>query len=434
MHWDLFARYCLDFFALLPGAVICFAPVWEWIRTPRRTLPAIGAGLAVLMLADAAVCAFYQWNSNWFLLAELAVLFPLYHHMLSPTLSRWRTAFSFLMGTWLLEVSVLLSMVVNARAELSNTQSVCLFSTAGLCLVFIFGLGLFYCAFAVPWVSWLLRTFPFQRIWHIAWIPPALCTACYVFFLPRDPALVLKNLVQAVAILAILISLLLVFLLLYVFYRSGKEYMARLKLAQENHLLAMESQRYQELRAYVEHTRVLRHDFRQHLHVIVGLAEAGQLAQLQKYLRRYEDELSEARPTLCANAALDAIAGHYAAEARRKQIPAVWQISLPETLPLPEDEFCTMLGNLLENALRASCVLPPERRRLSVNAQMLSPAMLGLMVENTYDSRPNATPSGEGIGLTSVKTVVQKYNGSMTVETENDVFRISILLNFKSIE
>lgn len=153
------------------------------------------------------------------------------------------------MGTWLLEVSVLLSMVINARAELANTQPVCLASTAILCFVLTAGLGVFYCAVAAPWAAWLLRTFPSERIWRIAWILPALCTACYVFFLPRDPALVLKNRVQEVALLATFISLLLAFLLLYVFYRSGHEYLARLKLAQENHLLAMESQRYQELRA-----------------------------------------------------------------------------------------------------------------------------------------------------------------------------------------
>lgn len=429
MDRELFGRYLLDFSALYPGAVLCFAPVLEFLRKPRRTIPVAAAVLTALIFADAALCTRFRLNSNWFLLPELAVLFFLYCGTLTRTFSRWRAAFAFMTGTWLLEVSVLLSMVVNARAELGNTQPVCLYSTATLCIAFLVGLGAFYCAVSASWAAWLLRTFPSERIWCIAWILPALCTACYVFFLPRDPALVLKNRVQEVALLAIFISLILVFLLLYVFYRSGREYMVRLKLAQENHLLAMESQRYQELRAYMEQTRVLRHDFRQHLHVICGLAEAGQTEELQQYLRQYEGELSSARPTICANAALDAIAGHYELQARRTQIPVTWQISLPEKLPLPEEELCMVLGNLLENALRASAVLPPEQRRVNVTAQMLSPAMLGLIVENTYDERPNATPAGEGIGLTSVQTVVRKYAGQMTVETAGGVFRTNILLN-----
>ena len=34
----------------------------------------------------------------------------------------------------------------------------------------------------------------------------------------------------------------------------------------------------------MEQTRSLRHDFRQHLHVISGLTEAGQLDELKHYL------------------------------------------------------------------------------------------------------------------------------------------------------
>ena len=45
-----------------------------------------------------------------------------------------------------------------------------------------------------------------------------------------------------------------------------------------------------------EQTRHLRHDFRQHLLVIAGLTEAGQVDELKNYLHQYESELSEERP------------------------------------------------------------------------------------------------------------------------------------------
>lgn len=430
MDPELFWRYLLDFATLYPGAVLCFVPALEFLRTPRRTLPLAAAVLTALIVADAALCACFRWNSNHFMLAELAIVFFLYRRLFAPKFSRRRAAFSFLTGVWLVEVSVLLALIFNARAELGNTLPVCLPSTALLALALAAALGAVYCLTAARWIARLLRAFPAERIWRVAWLPLALCTVCYVFFLPRDPSIVLCERVQSVAVLAVLVSLLLVFLLLYALYCGGHEYLARLKLTQENHLLAMESQRYQELRAYVEQTRVLRHDFRQHLHVICGLAETGRLEELKDYLRQYEGELSAPRPTICANAALDAIAGHYELLSRRAHIPVKWQIALPETLPLPEEELCMMLGNLLENALRASESLPEEERRIDVGAQMPSPAMLALSVENTYDPRPGATPAGEGIGLVSVKAVVQRYGGGMTVETDGGVFRVNILLSF----
>ena len=70
-------------------------------------------------------------------------------------------------------------------------------------------------------------------------------------------------------------------------------------------------------------------------------------------------------------------------------------------------------------------------------ARMLSPAMLGLLVENRYDGvlkRQQGTlhsmkHDGMGIGLVSIQTAVSRYGGSMTVETENCLFRVNILLN-----
>lgn len=160
-------------------------------------------------------------------------------------------------------------------------------------------------------------------------------------------------------------------------YCVAREFTRNSRLDRENQLLAMESRWYIELQTYLDNTRHLRHDFRQHLHVIAGLTETGQLEELKNYLRQYESELSEHRPALCANAAVDALTGHYDHEAAQQGIPVEWKLELPRQLPMPEADLCTILGNLLENALHASRRLPPEQRKVQVMARMLSPAMLG---------------------------------------------------------
>ena len=74
---------------------------------------------------------------------------------------------------------------------------------------------------------------------------------------------------------------------------------------------------------------------------------------------------------------------------------------------------------------------------MSVVCQMLSPAMLGLIVENRYDGTLkrhgdtlySTRRSGCGMGLISVKSAVRKYNGQLTMSTENKTFRVHILLN-----
>lgn len=316
----------------------------------------------------------------------------------------------------------------------------CQASTALLCL----GLAALVCLLsaltAVPWTRWLLQEYESEGIWRAIWLLPAGYTGIYLLSMPRFPQeteLLLLDRVQEISVLTCLLPLGVYLLFLYLFYVIGRESARNLRLTEENHVLAVESHRYEQLRNYLEKTRTLRHDFRQHLRVISGLSEAGELEELRAYLRQCSGELAEERVTLCASPAVDAIAAYYDAAARRADISISWQLDLPQKLPLPEADLCMMLGNLLENALRASHALPPEQRRVQVICRMLSPGMLGLIVENRYDGvlrrrggkLLSTSHPGSGVGLLSVQTAVDRYQGRLSLETEDHTFRVNILLN-----
>lgn len=374
LDFSLFGRYFLDLAVFYPGAFLCLAPLWEHVKAPRRTAVLTAALVTVICLAAAALCAIFELDSNILLLPTLLAAFWLLRWRVGPEVSVSQTAFLFAVSCVMMAVCTLLSAVLNARAEVGNDAPACLVSTsliklglsAVLCIIFWFT--------AVQWSRWLLREYRGEAFWQSAWPLPTIYAAFLVFCMPLDPAVVLINRLMIISVLAVSISLLGIFLLLYEMYQVAREYTRSAQLDRENQLLAVESRRYTELRAYMEQTRHLRHDFRQHLHVIAGLTEA---------------------------------------------------------------DFCMMLGNLLENAFHASQKLPPEQRQVKVMARMLSPAMLGLLVENRYDGvlkRQQGTlhstkHDGMGIGLVSIQTAVSRYGGSMTVETENCLFRVNILLN-----
>ena len=199
----------------------------------------------------------------------------------------------------------------------------------------------------------------------------------------------------------------------------------------------MENARYRELREHMDATRQLRHDFRQHLHVIAGLNEAKEYDKLTAYLAEYEGRLASLHPILCANAALDAIAGHYQHIAESQNTKVFWRLELPERLPIDEVDLCMMLGNLMENALHAVCALPIDAREVTVISSMISGAMLGLSVENSYvgnivfgrNGLPIARKRGHGIGLPSVAATVKRYNGTLSVTAKDGVFGVNILLS-----
>ena len=437
MELALFGRYFLDFALLYPSAFLCLAALWEKLRTPRRTACIAAGCITLLCLGCAALCTVLGLNSNTFLPVIVLVSFWLLRWRVTPEVTVSQTAFLFSISAVMMAVCSLLSMVLNARAESSNPQTACLASTALLRLGLAAVLTVLFRFTAVQWSRWLLREYSGEAFWQSAWPLPALYAVFLVYCMPLDPAVVLVGRLKIISVLAVSISLFGIFLLLYEMYRVAKEFTRSSQLDRENQLLGMEARRYTELRTYMENTRRLRHDFRQHLHVIAGLTEAGQLEELKSYLHQYESELSEQRSALCANAAVDALAGHYDNEAKQQATPIEWKLELPRQLPLPEADLCTVLGNLLENALHASQRLPPEQRQVRVMARMLSPAMLGIVVENNYDGvlkkqsgiLHSTKHEGIGIGLVSIETAVRKYNGDLTVETKNNVFRANVLLN-----
>lgn len=391
---------------MLPAAVMVLMSVWEQLLSPKRT--ACQAMLFILLAcaSGAAVCCWQGWVTNTLLLPFMALAFVLFRRALKPNVSVSQSILLFLSPATVAAVALMLSVCLNARREVTNVQPIYLLSTVLLNLGIESLLAIVYALVAVPWLRWLLREYQVERVWRVVSPIPAICIAFIIFIMPQDPATVLVNRMQRVSIVALLMAMMAMLLLLYQFYRMAQ-------------------------------TRRLRHDFRQHLHVIAGLTESGKMEELRAYLKEYESEFVDAHATFCANGALDAIAGYYAATAAQKNIPLAWQLNLPEKLPMREADLCMVLGNLLENALRASERLPEAMRRVSVICHMLSPAMMGLIVENRYDGQLSrregkllsTSHPGFGTGLLSVETVAKKYHGQMTVETENGVFRVNVLLN-----
>ena len=417
--------------------MLCFAPVRDHLKFSKHFMPMVLGIAAVFWLAFSLFGAVLGANSNALLWWAMLLAFCLYQRALGFSFSLGRSAFAFTASTMVISMCRMLAVVINARAELNNSENVYLFSTSALSLGLSAVLSVLYVSTTVPWIRWLLNQFDEERLWRTVWIWPMALTALFIFILPQDPATILVNRMQKISILVILASFISVFLQLYQYYRIARECTLNLHLTQENQMLAVESRRYAELRTYMEQTRHLRHDFRQHLRVISGLTESGNLDALKTYLHQYESEIGDAPALLCSNPAVDAIAGYYALWASQKQIPIHWNLNLPDQLSLPEADLCMLMGNLLENALLASENLPPEERDVSVVCQMLSPAMLGLIVENRYDGTLkrhgdtlySTRHSGCGMGLISVKSAVRKYNGQLTMSTGNKTFRVHILLN-----
>lgn len=437
MEKNLYLRWFLDFSSIYPAAIFCFAPVLKLMKKPFRTLLVCFMGITLVCLGSAALCMRFSLSSNGLLLPITILSFVLYFILLRKQISLPKAAFLFLMATLLTAVSVLLSFIFNARKETENMEIVCLASTSAIALMVEMIICIVYSVFFSKYIRWLILEFDSKSVWRSVWMIPAVFTIFYIFVMPIDPSTVLINRLPKISVLAVLASLSLYFIFMYLFYRIAKECKINIALINENQLLVYEAKRYEELQERMEKTCHQRHDFRQHLRVISGLTASGKLEELKKYLAQYDMQLEDEGMPICANAAMDAILGYYRMELQGSDIDAHWRIELPEKLPLPESDLCVVMGNLLENAVRCVRSEKAGHRSMTVYCRMITPAILGIVIENTYDGKLDCrngvfystSHEGRGTGLLSVETIAKKYNGDFKVETEDGVFRANVLLN-----
>lgn len=191
--------------------------------------------------------------------------------------------------------------------------------------------------------------------------------------------------------------------------------------------------RYQE-------TRMLWHDFNNHLLAIKALYENGHGEQAAKYI----DDLSEQSherllPVKTGSNTVDLILFKKHEQAMERGIRIKFRIGCSLSgIAVTDYDLCSLFGNILDNAIEAADKLQKHDKEISLRVERQN-SMLFLSCENPYEGEllPNdgtlkttkKDTARHGIGLNSIRQISKKYKGNMEIETEDQVFRLSVLLN-----
>lgn len=217
------------------------------------------------------------------------------------------------------------------------------------------------------------------------------------------------------------------------------------KMTHAEQLLKLEEQHYAQLSKQVEETIRTRHDLRQHMRVIRTLLDEGDADATAAYLEQY---IETVQPMLTKTVSffqvpvVDALISHYwtAAEKRGATMEVKGQLSsLPQSVYV---DFCSILGNLLENALEALDREAPDRPkwiRLRCEAQsrrlilevVNSNSTLTQMEEHRFHS---AKRDELGVGTLSVSIIAKQYGGYASFSPEEGCFTARVLLPLPCLE
>lgn len=141
------------------------------------------------------------------------------------------------------------------------------------------------------------------------------------------------------------------------------------------------------------------------------------------------------------NPVVDAIMNTKYEEAKAKGIKMEPHIFIPSHVPICDRDLCVIVGNAVDNALEAAEKTDNKIVEVLIGCRNNA---LYIMVKNFFagelliDKHGNyQTTKGNknkhGFGLQSISTLVEKYNGEMVIDIEEDIFKLTIWLELMAI-
>ena len=220
-----------------------------------------------------------------------------------------------------------------------------------------------------------------------------------------------------------------------------------LKLAENNQLLKekeeliskslkMQEQNYKYLEKKEKETKKFRHDIRKHLYVMAELGREGEYQKQQKYLHSILDKIEFNKKYITVhNGIVDAIINRYMEICKEENIFFQVNGKMPDVCVVETYDLCTIFGNLLENAIEAAKISEEKKILITIGYEdntiliKAENSYVGeLQIENGLIKTTKKKKSMHGYGLRNMEESILCYNGIMTCYTENQRFKMEIMI------
>ena len=226
------------------------------------------------------------------------------------------------------------------------------------------------------------------------------------------------------------------------FYEAISRYMLRkhsqLLLAADEEKTSRHST---EMTAYYQRMLVLQHDLHNQINQASMLAESADFEGYQRCLKELSHLIDDKNPFLTGNISVDAIITGKLMMAKQHGISFNFEPYPLTRLPIDAVDFCTLLSNILDNALEGALRVDPNKRkdafvslRLLWSWDMFYMECANSCNPQTIRKRGNDFISSKqegnlhGLGTQSIRQTVSAHDGTYSFAVEGDIFTVSIVL------
>ena len=245
----------------------------------------------------------------------------------------------------------------------------------------------------------------------------------------------ISNQKGGIKIIVLLIGLIVINIFLsYVIGQVSEAYKYKYELSLAEHLREMQFSNYKEIEQKYRESRAIIHDIKKHMMVVDDLKSEKSTEYSQNIYKRLDELFCGFR---CSSQILSVVMSQKISYAKTEDINILLNV---DEIPLDfidDFDITAIFANLWDNAIEACKKLDNGKY---INMRMgKTNNYLFISMENSCDG--NLLPNGKyflstkenhkGIGLSSIKMSVEKYNGFFSTELYGSIFKADITIPIK---
>lgn len=233
------------------------------------------------------------------------------------------------------------------------------------------------------------------------------------------------------------------FCLIFYIYNLGVEKEKNEKLITESLISKINQIQYEQIMSSTESLRGIKHDISNHLETLTLLINSSEYEKAKEYLNTIFSEIAiNYKLISTGNIPLDCIISNKYTLANYKDITFDYTIHLPQKMPIDDVSICSLLGNILDNAIE-SCekISRAKERFISLHIRPFN-NMLLITITNSSIGDYKLTKSGKllttktqkadnsyhGIGMKQIHKIVKDKNGFIRISPESNSFTLEIMI------
>lgn len=177
--------------------------------------------------------------------------------------------------------------------------------------------------------------------------------------------------------------------------------------------------------------RMARHDRRHHNLVLLEFANKNDIETVKDYLKTLVDDDSDSLGEInyCKNPMINTVLSVYEKKAKDAGIKVKISARAGNDIPVSPKDMVIVIANLFENAINATKKLKSKEKIIDVDIREKETRLL-VKIENPCKTNLKFDEVDYGIGISSVITTTEKYEGMYDFTAQDGTFSSKVCLNY----